>query len=70
MLDEYMISMGFNDKEIFLIKKAYPINKYAESTILYNLKNISNYLLKNSLTNNDIINITLTSPNIIFLSIE
>jgi len=40
MLDEYMISMGFNDKEIFLIKKAYPINKYAESTILYNLKNI------------------------------
>ena len=58
MLDEYMNVIGYTDEEISLIKKAYPINTYTESTLLYNIKNIVNYFRRNSLDNKDIIHIT------------
>ena len=70
MLDEYMISLGYNDEELKLIKNSYPLNNCSEATLLYNIKNMGGYLRKNGLNNKDIISITKIIPNIISMSIE
>lgn len=70
MLEEYMISVGYNEDEIKMIKNSYPLCRYSESTLLYNIKNISNYLRRNGLSNEEIVIITKMIPNIICLSTE
>lgn len=70
MLEEYMINMGYSTQEIELIKNSYPINSTSDSTLLYNMKNLVNYLHRNTINNDGIIRITTTIPGIITRSIE
>ena len=59
MLDEFMISIGYNKDKIEFIKNSYPLSNYSEGTILYNIKNLYNYLKRNSINNEEFINITI-----------
>ena len=70
MLDEYMKNLGYTDDEISLILSSYPICNETESTLLYAIKNLVNFLHRNSLDNKAIIKVTTTIPNIITMSIE
>ena len=70
MLDEYMISLGFDDEQLKLLKNSYVLNRYSSSTILFNMKNMVNYLRRQSLSNKEIVSIILTIPDLVFTSIE
>lgn len=70
MLDEYMKEIGYSTEQIELIEDSYPLKSYAESTLLYCMKNLVNYLHRNTFDNSDIISITTTIPQIISMSIE
>ena len=70
MLDEYMLGIGYSSFEVDTIKNIYPISKYSESTTLYNLKNLYNYLKNNNISNEDFVFITMTVPSVIIESIE
>jgi len=70
MFEEYLLKFGYTDEQIMMLKKTYPIKRYAEATLLYNIKNITNYFKKSGLNNSDIIYITMAIPNIICSSIE
>ena len=70
MLEEFLRNIGYNDDEMDLILSAYPVRNYTESTLLYTMKNLVNFLHRNGISNNSIIYITTTTPNIIFMSIE
>ncbi len=70
MLEEYMLDFGYDMEEINLVKNSYKLAEYNKGTLLYNLKNLINFLRKNGVTNNEIIYITTILPNIISTSIE
>ena len=70
MLEEYMINIGYSDEQRELITNSYPLNTYTESTLLFNVKNIINFFHRNGLTNEDIVNITSTIPNLLVISSE
>ena len=65
-----MEGIGYSQDQIHLIESSYPINRYTESTLLYCMKNLVNYLHRNTFDNQDIIFITTTFPQIISMSIE
>ena len=70
MLDEYMKNLGYQEEEMEFILSSYQLSKETESTLLYKIKSLVNYLHRNGLDNAAIINITTTIPNIIVESIE
>ena len=70
MLDEYMKEIGYSTDEIELIEDSYPLKSFSESTLLYCMKNLVNYLHRNTFDNFDIITLTTTIPQIISMSIE
>ena len=70
MLEEYMMNIGYNEEQFNLIRNSYPISTLTESTLLFNIKNMVNFLHRNGLSNEDIVNITSTIPNLIMTSTE
>ena len=70
MLEEYMMNIGYNEEQFDLIRNSYPISTLTESTLLFNIKNMVNFLHRNGLSNEDIVNITSTIPNLIMTSTE
>ena len=70
MLDDYMVAFGYSSEQIKLIKSSYFLKNRSDSDILYNFKSINSYFSRNGLSNEDIINITITIPNIICTSLE
>ena len=70
MLDDYMLAFGYSSEQIKLIKSSYFLKNRSDSDILYNFKSINSYFSRNGLSNEDIINITITIPNIICTSLE
>ena len=70
MLEDYMISIGFSTDDIAFIRSTYFQPVYSENSILYNFKNIVNYFHRNQLSNDDIIFIVRSKPEIINTSIE
>lgn len=70
MLEEYMNNIGYTEEQRQLIINSYPINTYAESTLLFNIKNMINFFHRNGLTNEDIINITSMIPKLLIISLE
>ena len=70
MLEEYMMNIGYTDEQKELILNSYPLNAYTESTLLFNIKNMINFFHRNGLSNEDIINITCTIPNLLIISSE
>ncbi len=70
MLEEYMKNIGYTDEQKELIINSYPLNTYTESTLLFNIKNMINFFHRNGLTNEDIISITSTIPNLLVISSE
>ena len=70
MLEEYMQNIGYSKEQIDMIEASYPLRSYTESTLLYCLKNLVNYLRRNTFDNNDIIYITTVLPQLISMSIE
>lgn len=70
MLEEYMMNIGYTDEQKELILNSYPLNAYTKSTLLFNIKNMINFFHRNGLSNEDIINITCTIPNLLIISSE
>lgn len=70
MLEEYMMNIGYTDEQKELILNSYPLNVYTKSTLLFNIKNMINFFHRNGLSNEDIINITCTIPNLLIISSE
>lgn len=70
MLDEFLLEVGYDDEQFGLIKNSYPLSKYNESTLLYNIRRLYTFFIKNGVSNEGFINITLTTPNVICISIE
>ena len=70
MLDEYLNTLGYSKEQIKTIHNIFPSSRYSESTLLYNIKNLYNYLQNNDVTKKEFIYITMTTPNIISESIE
>ena len=70
MLEEYMMTIGYTEEQRELIINSYPLNTYTESTLLFNVKNMINFLRRNGLTNEDIVSITSTIPNLLVISSE
>ena len=70
MLEEYMMNIGYTEEQRELIVNSYPLNTYTESTLLFNVKNMINFFHRNGLTNEDIVNITSTIPNLLVISSE
>ena len=70
MLEEYMLDLGYSTDQIKIIRNTYPKRVYSESTLLFNLKNLYNFLRRNGVLNKEFIKITITTPNIINESIE
>ena len=67
MFDEYLLDIGYSKDQISIIRN---FSNYSSSTLLYNIKNLYNYLKENNITNNEFINITITNPSIILESID
>lgn len=65
-----MNNMGYTEDQISLILSSYPIRKQSESTLLYAIKNLTNFFHRNGVDNTDIVYITTIIPNIIMMSIE
>ena len=70
MLEEFLLSIGYDDLQIDMLFKIYPKSKYSEATLLYNFKNLYHYFRRNGFDNGDFINLTITRPDIILESIE
>ena len=70
MLEEFLLSIGYEDNEINTILKIYPKSKYSEATLLYNFKNLYHFFKRNGFDNGDFIRITVTKPDILLESIE
>ncbi len=67
MFDEYLLDIGYTKEQINVIRN---FSNYSSSTLLYNIKNLYNFLKQNNINNNEFINITLTNPSIILESID
>ena len=70
MLDRYMKSLGYNDKEIDKIKKSYVLNNYSDIELYDKVSDIFNYLLVVGYTNDEIIKISKCFPAIFVFSID
>lgn len=70
MLDEYLENLNYSEEQINIIHNFYPTSTYSSSALLYNLKNLYNFLHRNGVSNKEFINITITTPNILLESIE
>ena len=70
MFEEYMIQIGFSEDEIKNIMRIYPKSQYSPSTLLYNLKNLHHFFLRNGITNSNFVKIIITIPHIFFMSTE
>ena len=70
MFEEYMIQIGFSEDETKNIMRIYPKSQYSPSTLLYNLKNLHHFFLRNGITNSDFVKIIITIPHIFFISTE
>ena len=70
MLNRYMKSLGYNDKEMDRIKNAYIFRKYTEMGLYNKISDIFNYLLMYGYTNEEIIKISVTFPTIYAFSID
>ena len=64
------ITLGIYDKGINIISNFYITNSINSSTLLFNTKNLYNFLRRNGFSNKEFINITITNPSIILESIE
>ena len=58
MLEEYMQTIGYSREQMDMIEASLPLKSYTESTLLYCLKNLVNYLRRNTFDNEDIIGFT------------
>ena len=70
MLEEYMLGIGFDEKQIKQIQKIYPARTYTPSTLLYNIKNLHHFLRRNGVNNSEFVSMVITIPNILFISTE
>lgn len=70
MLEEYLLDIGYNEKQIRGIKSNFLFRKLAEDSILFTFKSLYQYLHKNSFSNEDIIYITIENPNVFNMSLE
>ena len=70
MFHEYLIDLGYTDEQINIISNFYITNSINSSTLLFNTKNLYNFLRRNGFSNKEFINITITNPSIILESIE
>jgi len=70
MLEEYLLDIGYSDKDIKKINKFFQKTFYSEATILYNFRNLERFFKRNHINNQEFIYITLTVPNILTLGIE
>ena len=70
MFDEYMLDIGFLESDIKTIKSTYPLNNTMDATLLFNSKNLYQYLKRNGFSNKDYISIIKTLPTLLSLSIE
>ena len=68
MFDEYLQDIGYSKDQINIIHNF--SSGYSSSTLLYNIKNLYNYLKENNITDNEFINITITYPSILLESID
>ena len=70
MLEEYLLDIGFSEKDIKKVNKFFPKKNYSEATILYNFRNLERFFRRNHINRQEFIYITLTVPNILNLGIE
>lgn len=70
MLEEFLLKIGFSEEQIQMIQRIYPKRMYSESTLSYNMKTLYHYFKRNTLDNQDFIQIIMTIPNILSSSIE
>lgn len=70
MLEEYLLDIGYSEKDINKINNFFPKKIYSEATILYNFRNLERFFRRNHINHQDFIFITLTVPNILNLGIE
>ena len=70
MLEEYLLDIGYSEKDIKKINKFFPKKFYSEATILYNFRNLERFFRRNHINHKEFIFITLTVPNILNLGIE
>ena len=66
MFEDYLLDIGYTKQQISIIRNYNPNT----STLLYNIKNLYNYLHQYNITNKEFINITITKPSIILESID
>ena len=64
MLEEYMLDLGYNTDQIKIIQNTYPKRVYSESTLLFNLKNLYNFLRRNGVLNKEFIILIALFPHL------
>ena len=70
MLEEYLLDIGYNDKQIKSIKSNFLFRQISEDSILFTFKSLYQYLHKNGFTDEDIINVTINNQNVFNMSLE
>ena len=70
MLEEYLLDIGYNDKQIKSIKSNFLFRQISEDSILFTFKSLYQYLHKNGFTNKDIIDVTINNQNVFNMSLE
>ena len=51
MFDEYLLDIGYTKEQINIIHN---FSGYSSSTLLYNIKNLYNFLKQNNITDNEL----------------
>ena len=63
MFEEYLLDIGYSKEQISIISNFNP--SLGSSTLLYNIKNLYNFLKQHNINNKEFINITITNPSIL-----
>ena len=70
MLEEYLLDIGYKEKQIQLLKNNYYLKREAPHTLIFSFKTLLQYLSKNGFSNQDFIDVTIKNPNLLGVSIE
>lgn len=70
MLREYMIGVGFTDKDIDKIINTFPVCNYKEETLLKKIDEVYKFLLNNGYVSKEILRMIKRFPQIVVLTSE
>src|SRR5699024_8217837 len=70
MVKEYLLKLGYSDKEIDAVLNSYPLCKLKENTLLAKIKEVYCLLISLGYNHEDVIKMTRTLPTLFGLSIE